>query len=40
MNRTGTSRLMVVENNHLRGIVSIKDLMRLISLKLELEEGV
>ena len=40
MNRTGTSRLMVVENGQLRGIVSIKDLMRLISLKMELEEGV
>lgn len=39
MNRTGASRLMVVERGALLGIVSIRDLMRFISLKVELEDG-
>lgn len=38
MNQTGLSRLMVVENGRLLGIVSLKDLLRFISLKVELEE--
>ena len=37
MNRDGRSRLMVVENERLVGIISLKDLGALISLKLELE---
>ena len=37
MNRDGRSRLMVVDNERLCGILSLKDLGRLISLKLELE---
>lgn len=39
MNRTGTSRLLVVdEQGNLQGILSLKDLMGFISLKVELEE--
>lgn len=38
MNQSKHSRLMVVENGHLRGIVSLKDLLNFISLKVELEE--
>ena len=37
MNRTGASRLMVVEGARLVGIVSLKDLLALLSLKIELE---
>jgi Zn-dependent protease/CBS domain-containing protein len=37
MQRTGLSRLLVVEGDHLVGIVSLKDLMRFLHLKLELE---
>jgi Zn-dependent protease/CBS domain-containing protein len=37
MHRHSVSRLLVMDNGHLEGIVSLKDLMRLISLKLELE---
>lgn len=39
MNRQQASRLMVVENGHLEGILSLKDLLKFISLKIELEEG-
>ena len=38
MSRTGTSRLMVVDDDHLLGILSSRDLMRFLSLKQELEE--
>ena len=38
MNRNGVSRLIVTENNRLRGIITLKDLMRFIALKVELEE--
>jgi Zn-dependent protease/CBS domain-containing protein len=37
MNRTGNSRLMVVEKGHLVGIISLKDMLELLSLKVELE---
>ena len=37
MQRTGSSRLLVTEGDHLLGIVSLKDLLRFLSLKLELE---
>jgi Zn-dependent protease len=36
MNRTGTSRLIVAEDGRLAGIVSLKDLLRFLSLKLQL----
>jgi hypothetical protein len=32
-------RLMVVQGDQLRGVISLKDISRLLSLKLELEEG-
>lgn len=35
----GNSRLMVVKEGQLEGIISLKDMMRLISLKIELEQG-
>ncbi len=38
MNRYGISRMMVVEDGQLRGVVSLKDLSRLIALKLDLQE--
>ncbi len=38
MTRDGRSRLLVVEDGRLRGVISLKDVSRLISLKLELEE--
>lgn len=38
MSRNGASRLMVVRDGHLEGILSLKDLLEFISLKVELEE--
>lgn len=38
MSRTGVSRLMVVDGDRLLGILSLKDLLRFLSLKMELEE--
>ncbi len=38
MNQTGLSRLMVIDRGRLVGIVSLKDLMKFLSLKVELEE--
>ncbi|MDQ6801505.1 MAG: CBS domain-containing protein [Acidobacteriota bacterium] len=40
MNRTGASRLLVAENSRLVGILTLKDLLRFLSLKIELEEKV
>jgi Zn-dependent protease/CBS domain-containing protein len=37
MSRTGNSRLLVVEGDHLVGIVSLKDIFDLMSVKLELQ---
>ena len=37
MQSTGNSRLMVTEGNRLIGIVTLKDLLRLLSLKIDLE---
>ncbi|MDI6451715.1 site-2 protease family protein [Anaerobaca lacustris] len=39
MNRTGNSRLMVVEGNRLLGVISLKDMLRFMALKLDLEAG-
>ena len=39
MQRTGSSRLLVTEGDRLLGIVSLKDLLRFLNLKLELEGG-
>ncbi len=38
MNKTGNSRLMVMEGDKLIGIITLKDLLRFLSLKLDLEE--
>jgi hypothetical protein len=37
MQRTGASRLLVVDGARLVGLVSLKDLLRFLRLKLELE---
>ena len=39
MSRTGVSRLMVVDGDRLLGILTLKDLLRFFSLKMELEES-
>jgi signal-transduction protein with cAMP-binding, CBS, and nucleotidyltransferase domain len=39
MGRTGKSRLMVVDNNQLVGIISLKDIMGYLSAKMELGNG-
>jgi Zn-dependent protease/CBS domain-containing protein len=38
MQRTGFSRLLITEEDQLRGIVSLKDLLRFLNLKMELHE--
>jgi Zn-dependent protease/CBS domain-containing protein len=38
MRRTGGSRLVVVEDDQLAGVVSLKDMMQFLSLKVDLEE--
>ena len=38
MNRTGSSRLIVVEGNHAVGVITLKDLLKFLSLKVELDE--
>ena len=37
MQQTSASRLLVMEGNHLVGMISLKDLLRFLNLKLELE---
>ena len=37
MQQTGSSRLLVTEGDQLVGIVSLKDLLRFLDLKLQLE---
>jgi CBS domain-containing protein len=39
MSRTGTSRLLVMEGEHPVGIVSLKALFELLSVKLELQSA-
>jgi len=39
MQRTGNSRLMVVEGGRLVGIVALKDMLKLLALKMDLEEA-
>ncbi len=38
MSRRGNSRLLVTDNGRLEGIISLKDMMKFFSLKLDLEE--
>jgi Zn-dependent protease len=37
MNRTGNSRLMVVEGDHLLGVITLKDMLKFLNLKIDLE---
>jgi Zn-dependent protease len=37
MNRTGNSRLVVVEGDHLVGIITLKDMLKFLDLKMDLE---
>ena len=37
MNRTGNSRLMVVDGDRLVGIITLKDLLKFLNLKIDLE---
>ena len=39
MNRTGNSRLMVMQNGQLVGIIALKDILKFLSLKIDLEDG-
>ena len=38
MRRTGGSRLVVVEDDRLAGVVSLKDMLQFLSLKVDLDE--
>jgi Zn-dependent protease/CBS domain-containing protein len=38
MNKNGKSRLMVVQNDRLMGVITLKDMLKFLSLKTELEE--
>ncbi|MEJ2705946.1 MAG: CBS domain-containing protein, partial [Sedimentisphaerales bacterium] len=38
MNRTGKSRFMVIDHGHLVGVVTLKDMLKFLSLKIDLEE--
>lgn len=40
MNRTGNSRLLVMDGKQLVGIITLKDLLKYLALKLDLEGGV
>lgn len=40
MNRTGVSRMLVLDQDRLVGIVALKDLVKFLSLKLEIEEDI
>jgi CBS domain-containing protein len=40
MQRQNASRLMVVSDDHLEGTLTLRDLLKFLSLKLELEEDV
>ena len=38
MNRTGRSRLMVVDGDRLVGVITLKDMLKFLDLKIDLEE--
>jgi CBS domain-containing protein len=38
MNKTGNSRLLVVEGDKLVGVLTLRDMMQFLSLKVELEQ--
>ncbi len=39
MSRTNASRLIVMEGDRLAGVITLKDIMRVLSIKADLEEG-
>jgi CBS domain-containing protein len=39
MQRVGSSRLLITEGNSLRGIITLRDMLRFLDLKLSLEDG-
>ncbi len=39
MNQTGNTRLMVVDGDRLVGVVTLRDLMKFLAIKMELEGG-
>ena len=39
MSRTGNGRLLVAEGHRLVGVITLKDIMRFLSVKLDLEES-
>ncbi len=39
MNSSGISRLVVAENGRVAGVITLKDLLQLLALKIDLEEG-
>ena len=39
MSQTGNSRLLVLEGDKLAGIITLKDILNFLSLKMDLEEG-
>jgi high-affinity K+ transport system ATPase subunit B len=39
MSKVGATRLMVLDGNRLVGVVSMKDMLKFLSLKAELEEN-
>jgi hypothetical protein len=39
MNRSGNSRLLVVDHDCLAGLVTLKDMLSFLSIKLEFEEA-
>ncbi|HKI98587.1 MAG TPA: site-2 protease family protein [bacterium] len=39
MNRSGNSRLLVMEDGHLAGLIALKDLLKFFHVKVDLEEG-
>lgn len=39
MNKTGRSRLMVVDGDHLVGVITLKDMLKFLNLKIDLEEA-
>jgi Mg2+/Co2+ transporter CorC len=38
MNRTGNSRFLVMEDNRLVGVLTLKDVLRFLSVRLDLEQ--
>jgi signal-transduction protein with cAMP-binding, CBS, and nucleotidyltransferase domain len=38
MKRNNNSRLMVTQNSHLVGVITLKDLLKFFALKVELED--